>query len=145
MLKEVKEFCKDKTAGISAFPDSKKGILFWKAKIEGPANTPYQGHHYELSLHFPEDYPMKPPTVTFITPCYHPNVHEQKGDICLDILQDKWSCVYNVKTVLISIQSLLGDPNNASPLNPTAASLWDNDMASFKAQLEAFYNANVKK
>jgi ubiquitin-conjugating enzyme E2 C len=48
------------------------------------------------------------------------------GNICLDILKEKWSAVYNVQTILLSIQSLLGEPNNDSPLNGQAAQLWDN-------------------
>lgn len=111
-MKEVKDFCKEKGDGVSAFPDPSKGILFWRAKIVGAAGTPYAGQTYELSMEFPEDYPMRPPTVLFVTPCYHPNVHEAKGDICLDILQDKWTPVYNVRSTLVSIQSLLGDPNS---------------------------------
>jgi ubiquitin-conjugating enzyme E2 C len=139
LMKEVKDFCKEKADGVSAFPDAAKGILSWKAKIVGAASTPYAGQTYELQLDFPEDYPMRPPTVVFVTPCFHPNVHESRGDICLDILQDKWSCVYNVRTVLISILSLLADPNTASPLNPQAAAMWDQDQAAFKAQVDAAY------
>jgi len=139
LMKEVKDFCKEKADGVSAFPDAAKGILSWKAKIVGAASTPYAGQTYELQLDFPEDYPMRPPTVVFVTPCFHPNVHETRGDICLDILQDKWSCVYNVRTVLISILSLLADPNTASPLNPQAASMWDSDQAAFKTHVDAAY------
>jgi ubiquitin-conjugating enzyme E2 C len=72
----VKVFCKGKGDGVSAFPDASKGILFWKAKITGAANTPYANQTYELQMEFPEDYPMRPPTVMFVTPCFHPNVHE---------------------------------------------------------------------
>ena len=46
------------------------------------------------------------------------------GNICLDILQDKWSAVYDVRATLLSLRSLLGEPNNDSPLNALAASLW---------------------
>ena len=56
----------------------------------------------------------------FDTPCFHPNV-DQHGNICLDILKEKWSAAYSVRTVLLSIQSLLGEPNNDSPLNAYAA------------------------
>lgn len=42
------------------------------------------------------------------------------------VLQDKWSAVYSVHTILVSLQSLLGDPNNASPLNVEASELWPN-------------------
>jgi ubiquitin-conjugating enzyme E2 C len=62
--------------------------------------------------------------VKFVTPCFHPNVDEH-GNICLDILKEKWSAAYSVTTVLISLQSLLGEPNNESPLNNVAAELWD--------------------
>ena len=77
----------------------------------------YEGLTYKLSLAFPNDYPFKAPTVKFETPCFHPNV-DQFGNICLDILKEKWSSVYDVRAVLLSIQSLLGEPNNASPSTP---------------------------
>lgn len=60
---------------------------------------------YKLSLEFPSGYPYNAPTVKFLTPCYHPNVDTQ-GNICLDILKDKWSALYDVRTILLSIQSL---------------------------------------
>jgi ubiquitin-conjugating enzyme E2 C len=62
------------------------------------------------------------------------------GAICLDILQDKWSAVYSVQTILLSLQSLLGEPNNASPLNVDAAKEWD-DQKAFKASLTRTYKA----
>uniref|UniRef100_A0A8B9IPB1 Ubiquitin conjugating enzyme E2 C n=1 Tax=Anser cygnoides TaxID=8845 RepID=A0A8B9IPB1_ANSCY len=61
--------------------------------------------------------------VRFLTPCYHPNVDTQ-GNICLDILKDKWSALYDVRTILLSIQSLLAEPNIESPLNTHAAERW---------------------
>ncbi|KAF9614094.1 hypothetical protein IFM89_015356 [Coptis chinensis] len=39
------------------------------------------------------------------------------------IEQDKWSSAYDVRTILLSIQSLLGEPNTSSPLNNQAAAL----------------------
>ena len=71
----------------------------------------YEGLRYKLSLEFPSGYPYKAPRVKFVTPCFHPNVDEQ-GFICLDILKDKWSAQYDVRSILLSIQSLLG--GNAS-------------------------------
>lgn len=68
---------------------------------------PYENLTFKLTLEFPANYPFAAPTVRFDTPCYHPNV-DQYGNICLDILKDKWSAVYNVRTILLSIQSLLG-------------------------------------
>lgn len=66
----------------------------------------YEELRYKLSLEFPSGYPYTAPTVRFLTPCYHPNVDTQ-GNICLDILKEKWSALYDVRTILLSIQSLL--------------------------------------
>ncbi|CAO2577750.1 Ubiquitin-conjugating enzyme E2 C [Lemmus lemmus] len=90
----------------------------------------YEDLRYKLSLEFPSGYPYNAPTVKFLTPCYHPNVDTQ-GNICLDILKDKWSALYDVRTILLSIQSLLGEPNIDSPLNTHAAELWKNPTGRF--------------
>nr|GLL32488.1 ubiquitin-conjugating enzyme E2 20-like [Ipomoea trifida]GMD23053.1 ubiquitin-conjugating enzyme E2 20-like [Ipomoea batatas] len=138
-------------SGISAFPEE-DNIFCWKGTITGSKDTVFEGTEYKLSLAFPNEYPFKPPTVKFETACFHPNV-DVFGNICLDILQvtaqlllinpgsynivvrcsltcvilqDKWSSAYDVRTILISIQSLLGEPNISSPLNSQAAALWGN-------------------
>jgi ubiquitin-conjugating enzyme E2 C len=98
------------TPGISAFPDADGNMLHWTATIVGPKDTPYADLNLKLSFEFPGNYPYNPPTVLFKTPIYHPNI-DFSGRICLDILKDKWSAVYNVQTVLLSLQSLLGEPN----------------------------------
>ncbi|XP_068316147.1 uncharacterized protein [Pyrus communis] len=111
--------------GVSAFPEG-ESIFTWVGTIEGGKGTMYEGFSYKLSLRFPLDYPFKPPQVKFETMCFHPNV-DQFGNICLDILQDKWSSAYDCRTILLSIQSLLGEPNPESPLNSYAAALWSNE------------------
>uniref|UniRef100_A0A7N0U2S3 E2 ubiquitin-conjugating enzyme n=1 Tax=Kalanchoe fedtschenkoi TaxID=63787 RepID=A0A7N0U2S3_KALFE len=111
-------------AGISAFPEE-ENIFTWKGTIAGIKDTVFEDTEYKLSLSFPTDYPFKPPKVKFETGCYHPNV-DVYGNICLDILQDKWSSAYDVRTILLSIQSLLGEPNTSSPLNNQAAAMWSN-------------------
>ncbi|KAJ3224969.1 Ubiquitin-conjugating enzyme E2 C [Clydaea vesicula] len=108
---------------VSAFPDS-DNLLSWLGTISGPKETPFDGLTYKLSLKFPVNYPYAPPVIKFLTPIYHPNV-DTSGNICLDILRDKWSAIYNVQTVLLSLQSLLGEPNNDSPLNGEAAQNWE--------------------
>nr|KYP74707.1 Ubiquitin carrier protein E2 19 [Cajanus cajan] len=115
--------------GVSAFPDG-ESIFTWIGTIEGGKGTLYEGLSYKLSLRFPLDYPFKPPQVKFETMCFHPNV-DQFGNICLDILQDKWSSAYDCRTILLSIQSLLEEPNLESPLNSYAAALW-NDKEDYR-------------
>ncbi|KAG4201740.1 hypothetical protein ERO13_A05G297300v2 [Gossypium hirsutum] len=92
--------------GVSAFPEG-ESIFTWIGTIEGGKGTMYEGLSYKLSLHFTSEYPFKPPQVKFETMCFHPNV-DQFGNICLDILQDKWSSAYDCRSILLSIQSLLG-------------------------------------
>ncbi len=81
--------------------------IFHKHHLCSPASQVYDGLRYRLSLEFPAGYPYQAPRVKFVTPCFHPNVDEQ-GFICLDILKDKWSALYDVRSILLSIQSLLG-------------------------------------
>lgn len=107
---ELMQLMMSSTPGVSAFPDDPNNLLAWTATITGPAETPYANLILKLSFVFPNTYPYAPPTVLFKTPIYHPNV-DFSGRICLDILKDKWSAVYNVSTVLLSLQSLLGEPN----------------------------------
>ncbi|XP_004496290.1 uncharacterized protein [Cicer arietinum] len=124
--------------GVSAFPAG-ESIFTWIGTIEGGKGTLYEGLSYKLSLRFPMDYPFKPPQVKFETMCFHPNV-DQFGNICLDILQDKWSSAYDCRTILLSIQSLLEEPNLESPLNSYAAAIW-NDKEDYKRMVHKQYLA----
>ncbi|XP_046842356.1 ubiquitin-conjugating enzyme E2 C-like [Xenia sp. Carnegie-2017] len=127
---------------VSAFPDG-DNLFRWKATISGAEDTAYAGLDYKLEIEFPDRYPFVPPKVKFITPCYHPNVDNQ-GAICLDILKDKWSALMDVRTVLLSIQLLLSEPNNKDPLNPEAAKLWENK-TEFGEMVEKKYREQVGK
>ncbi|KAE9368659.1 hypothetical protein N431DRAFT_561031 [Stipitochalara longipes BDJ] len=131
---ELMQLMTSPAPGVSAFPNSDGGLLSWTATIEGPDDTPYSGLTFKLSFAFPPNYPYAAPTVLFKTPIYHPNV-DFSGRICLDILKDKWTAAYNIQTVLLSLQSLFGEPNNASPLNGEAAELWDKSPEEFKKKV----------
>lgn len=122
------------TPGISAFPVSDANILHWTGTIEGPSGTFYEGLKYKISIDFPNNYPYSAPTIKFISLMWHPNV-DMSGNICLDILKEKWSAVYNVQSILLSLQSLLGEPNNKSPLNAQAAQLYDQNPEEYKRLL----------
>ena len=104
----------------------------WMATIMGPKDTPYEGGVFNLSIKFPTDYPFKPPKINFTTKIYHPNIN-RNGGICLDILKDKWSPALNITQVLLSICSLLDDPNPDDPLVPEIAKLFQSNKAKYEA------------
>ncbi|KAI8809364.1 ubiquitin-conjugating enzyme E2 C [Cladochytrium replicatum] len=134
---ELMSLMRSPVPGVTAFPES-DNLLNWVGTIEGPNGTPFEGLKYKLSLKFPSNYPYSAPTIKFETGCFHPNV-DQEGNICLDILKDKWSAGYSVQTVLISLQSLLGEPNNDSPLNTEAAELWGNQKP-YRVRVQQFHD-----
>jgi ubiquitin-conjugating enzyme E2 D/E len=92
----------------------------------GPAESPFAGGVFQLIIHFPTDYPFKPPKIAFTTKMYHPNINSA-GAICLDILKDQWSPALTISKVLLSILSLLTDPNPNDPLDPDIAQVYTNN------------------
>ena len=126
-LKKMQDENNDDT--IQAIP-SDESIYDWTAIVCGPDETEWEGGVFKLRMKFPEQYPYKPPEVRFLTNIYHPNVYTD-GKICLDILQGNWSPVYDVQSILISIQQLLTDPNNKSPANNEASQLYTNNYKEY--------------
>lgn len=122
LQKELMELMINTDRNVSAFPEG-ESLFKWIGTITGPKGTVYEDLTFKLCLEFPHSYPFSAPVVKFVTSIFHPNV-DQFGNICLDILKEKWSALYDVRTILLSIQSLLGEPNNDSPMNPHAAVLW---------------------
>jgi ubiquitin-conjugating enzyme E2 E len=107
---ELAEISLDPPANCSAGPKSDDNMYDWVATVRGPDGSPYENGTFFLDIHFPTDYPFKPPKVTFRTRVYHCNV-ASGGQICLDILKDNWSPALTVSKVLLSIASLLTDAN----------------------------------
>lgn len=111
----------DPPAGVSASPVA-DNVMTWyaislpqfvnramiltmtrNAVIIGPADTPFEDGTFRLVMNFEEQYPNKPPGVKFISQMFHPNVYGT-GELCLDILQNRWSPTYDVAAILTSIQ-----------------------------------------
>ena len=116
---------RDPPANCSAGPVG-DDLFHWQATIMGPEDSPYSGGVFFLNIHFPADYPFKPPKVSFTTRIYHCNINAN-GGICLDILKDQWSPALTISKVLLSICSLLTDPNPDDPLVPEIAQIFRTD------------------
>mmetsp|Transcript_10757 Transcript_10757/g.26655 ORF Transcript_10757/g.26655 Transcript_10757/m.26655 type:complete len:148 (+) Transcript_10757:93-536(+) len=129
--RELQELGRDPPANCSAGPVG-DDLFHWQATIMGPDDSPYSGGVYFLDIHFPADYPFKPPKVSFTTRIYHCNINSN-GGICLDILKDQWSPALTISKVLLSICSLLTDANPDDPLVPEIAQLYKNDRSKHDA------------
>jgi len=95
----------------------------WKAILRGAPGTPYEGCVYEIDVTIPNEYPHQPPTMMFINQCWHPNIGVN-GHVCIDILKREWSPTLSVLKILLSVQSMLDDPDPTSPLNGEAARMF---------------------
>lgn len=131
---ELKELLEEPPSNCSAGPMN-DNLFLWDATLIGPSESPYAGGIFKLSLLFCERYPFKPPKVKFLTKIYHPNINSH-GSICLDILNTNWSPALTISKLLLSISSLLTDPNPDDPLVQTIADLYINDIEryNFKAR-----------
>lgn len=130
--KELIDLGKDPPANCSAGPIDEKDQYHWQATIMGPDESPYAGGVFFLNIHFPTDYPFKPAKINFTTRIYHPNIN-LNGSICLDILKEQWSPALTISKVLLSISSLLTDPNPDDPLVPEIAQIFKTDRVKYEA------------
>lgn len=93
LAKEILKFEKNKPADLSLETTTKQNVLI--ATIKGPRDTFWVDNEYKLLMEFGSEYPHKPPSVKFITQIYHPNVYTD-GRICLDLLSNEWSPIYDL-------------------------------------------------
>lgn len=126
---EAKDMERNPPANCSGGPIG-EDILHWKATIIGPSDSPYEGGIFDLEIKFPNNYPFRPPSIKFLTKLYHPNINSN-GEICLDILKSQWSPALKLSKVLLSICSLLTDPNPDDPLVTEAANLCKNNRVEY--------------
>ena len=130
IMKEWKDMQESPPPNISASPIDENDMHHWEAIIMGPSNSIYAGGTFKLSIVFPYDYPFKPPKVECLTKIYHCNIVNKY--LCIDILKNQWSPALTIEKVLISIVSLLLDPNPKDPLNREAADKFLHDRAEYE-------------
>lgn len=125
IIKETERLVSDPVPGITAAP-LEDNLRYFEVTIDGPLSSPYAGGVFKLELFLPDDYPMCAPKVRFLTRIYHPNI-DKLGRICLDVLKDNRSPALQIRTILLSIQALLGAPNPDDPLANDVAQDWKRD------------------
>lgn len=125
IIQDLNKINKDQNKSFEAAPFA-DNIMCCHAIIRGPEDTIWECGIFHLIINFSEEYPVSPPKVKFLSKLFHPNIYTD-GNICLDILQNQWSPIYDITSLLTSIQSLLNDPNTSSPANPEAARIFINN------------------
>lgn len=146
LLKEYKELCKEKWVQIDL---DEENIHKWSiALMVVNPDSSYTGGYFKCTIQFPKTYPYAPPDFRFNSPLWHPNIYPD-GRICISILHapgedimsgetsgERWSPAQRVESVLISILSLLDDPEINSPANVDASVMYRDDRIAFKKRVQ---------
>uniref|UniRef100_A0A8C8UIW6 UBC core domain-containing protein n=1 Tax=Peromyscus maniculatus bairdii TaxID=230844 RepID=A0A8C8UIW6_PERMB len=119
LMLELKSLQEEPVEGFRITLVDESDLYNWEVAIFGPPNTLYEGGYFKAHIKFPIDYPYSPPTFRFLTKMWHPNIYEN-GDVCISILHP-WNPTQNVRTILLSVISLLNEPNTFSPANMDAS------------------------
>eukprot|EP01006_Ploeotia_vitrea_P050308 TRINITY_DN67445_c0_g2_i1.p1 TRINITY_DN67445_c0_g2~~TRINITY_DN67445_c0_g2_i1.p1 ORF type:complete len:177 (-),score=77.80 TRINITY_DN67445_c0_g2_i1:187-717(-) len=155
---QLKDLLKNPVDGFSVGLVDDSNVFKWRVMIEGTAGTMYEGGMFPAILDFPKEYPNKPPVMTFTTPGFwHPNVYPD-GRVCISILHEakedkfnqqekmseKWRPILGVEAVLISVISLLADPNFESPANIDASVMLQKDKKEFKKRVRKLVRKSLE-
>lgn len=148
LARQLKELQKN-SDGFSVGLKDDENLYEWQVIVEGPAQTLYEGGYFQASLSFPKEFPSKPPVMTFTTPGFwHPNVYKD-GKVCISILHEakedafnqqesideKWRPILSIEAVIISVMSMLSEPNFQSPANIDASVMWKDEPENYKKKI----------
>jgi ubiquitin-conjugating enzyme E2 G1 len=139
---EYKQYLKDPSCHYTILPNG-NNFLEWDILLFGPSDTIFEGGIFKCKIEFTNQYPNKPPVLTFITPLYHPNIFPN-GGVCMSILHEgvdvygyehvseRWNPSHSVDSILMSMLLVLTEPNFDSPANIDASKLWRSDFMEYK-------------
>jgi ubiquitin-protein ligase len=141
---ELKDARMNQNPSIQWGPKDPSDNKEWFAIIIGPEETPYHGFKLSLNITLPDNYPFSAPQVSFTSNIWHPNVGTA-GNICLDILQSNWTPALKLSSVLLSISSLLNDPNPDSPLNGEAGRKYTSNREEYNRNVIEICSQNFER
>lgn len=140
LQEERKQWRKDHPFGFYAkpnkAPDGSLDLTLWTAGIPGRSGTLWEAATFPITIHFPEEYPSKPPKVKFPAGFYHPNVYPS-GTVCLSILNEEqdWRPAITLKQIVMGVQELLDAPNPDSPAQEPAWKAFSKDRATYEKKV----------
>ncbi|KAF8575023.1 hypothetical protein K439DRAFT_1370916 [Ramaria rubella] len=125
--REISDLKKEEMGGMTLGPAG-DSLFKWRGSIPGPTGSCYEGGLFWMEITLPQDYPFSAPKVIFTTRIYHMNISD-RGSVCIDLLKNNWSPALSLYKVLLSLSSLLTDPNPKDPLVPQIATEYVRDRA----------------
>uniref|UniRef100_A0AC35U466 UBIQUITIN_CONJUGAT_2 domain-containing protein n=1 Tax=Rhabditophanes sp. KR3021 TaxID=114890 RepID=A0AC35U466_9BILA len=143
LMSEYKQLTMDPPQGIIAGPISEDDFFKWDCYITGPENSCFGNGVFHAELTFPENYPLAPPQMKFTCDILHPNIYHD-GKVCISILHspgedplgyeaidERWSPCQSIEKILLSVISMIAEPNDESAANVNAAKLWRENREEF--------------
>ena len=149
LRKQLKDISQNDDIGASVGLEDDSNLFLWNVVFEGPMETLYEGGFFKAILKFPNDYPNNPPEMKFVTKMWHPNIYPD-GRVCISILHppgtdefnsqetadERWRPILGVEGILLSVISMLNDPNINSPANLDAAVEYRDNFEAYKKKVK---------